>query len=172
MIERMETAHPTSCRSSTANNVWIRNRISARPRAAHATARNASNVNLGYPDSAWYAGTTAVGIAILPNARWFRYEWHIEYIGATAYRIYPRIYDDAGTLVYDYERFFQNDYPFSGSHSLRTWCEAGNAFGTTDSNLARNFGFGNEGPGGSTASMGYWYIGAAALSTTGWIGPR
>jgi uncharacterized repeat protein (TIGR01451 family) len=124
-----------------------------------------------YPLNVWSIGTPAQsGVDRLQNGVWYRYEWHMEYVTPTTYRIWPRIYNMAGNLLYDAERFFQSDYPQSGSFSLASWYAAGNSFGFTDVTLARRFGLGNEGPGGSTNTGGYWYHADVAISTSGWIG--
>lgn len=126
---------------------------------------------MSYPTNLWSIGTAGVvGRDRLPNGVWYRYEWHMEYVTSTTYRIWPRIYNMAGTLLYDATRFYQNDYPQSGTHSLSTWYSAGNTFGFSDVTLAQRFGLGNEGPGGSSNTGGYWYHADVALSTSGWIG--
>jgi uncharacterized repeat protein (TIGR01451 family) len=124
-----------------------------------------------YPTNFWAIGTpNRQGMDRLPNGVWYRYEWHMEYVTARTYRIWPRIYDMAGTLLYDATRFYQNDYPQSGTQSLASWYAAGNTFGLTDPQLARRFGLGNEGPANSASTGGYWYHADVAISTSGWIG--
>lgn len=124
-----------------------------------------------YPLNVWSIGTPAQnGVDRLANGVWYRYEWHMEYVTPTTYRIWPRIYNMADSLMYDATRFFQSDYPQSGNFSLATWYAAGNAFGFTDVSLGRRLGLGNEGPGGSTNTGGYWYHADVAISTSGWIG--
>jgi len=135
------------------------------------TYYTAAGASTTYPRNVWSIGTNGVvGRDRLAHGTWYRYEWHMEYVTSTTYRIWPRIYDMAGTLLYDATRFYQSDYPTSGTHSLATWYAAGNAFGFTDVALGRRFGLGNEGPGGSTSTGGYWYHADVALSTSGWIG--
>lgn len=135
------------------------------------TYYTSAGVSMGYPTNVWSIGTPGVfGRDRLAHGTWYRYEWHMEYVTATTYRIWPRIYDMGGTLLYDATRFYQSDYPSSGSHSLATWYAAGNTFGFTDVTLGRRFGLGNEGPGGSTNTGGFWYHADVALSTAGWIG--
>ena len=136
------------------------------------TSRDGNGVALGYPYSLWFPGVRpGAGPVQLENGRWYRYEYEIRYLTARSYRIYPRIYDMNGTLLYDYRTFFQNDNNGTTSKSLQTWYEADNrAFGITDPNLAKNIGIGNEGPGGSSDSRGYWYLASLALSTSSWIG--
>lgn len=119
-----------------------------------------------YPTYLWSAGTDA-----LSNGVWYRYEWMMEYVTPTTYRIHPRIYDLDGRLLFDEANFFQADYPQSGSDSLATWYAADLAFGFSDVALARNVGIGNEGPAGSASTGGYWYHADYAVSLEGWIGP-
>lgn len=124
-----------------------------------------------YPTNVWSMGTAGrQQLDFLPNGVWYRYEWMMEYVTPTTYRIWPRIYDMSDNLLYDATRFYQSDYPQSGAHSLASYYAAGNTFGLTDASMARRFGIGNEGPGGSTLSGMYWYHADVALSTTGWIG--
>lgn len=124
-----------------------------------------------YPTNIWFIGTAnQSAVARLAHGTWYRYEWHMEYVTPTTYRIWPRIYDMSGQLLFDANRFFQSDYPQSGPHSLASWYAAGNTFGFTDVNLGRRLGLGNEGPGGTTNTGGYWYHADVAISTAGWIG--
>jgi hypothetical protein len=117
-----------------------------------------------YPNNKWYGPA-------LDNGTWYRYEWQMEYVTPTTVRVHPRIYNMAGTLIHEASSFI-NDL---GSMNLQQWYDAGNTIplangGTPNAELARNFGMGNEGPGSSTATMGYWYYARFALSTAGWIG--
>ncbi len=124
-----------------------------------------------YPLNVWSMGTSGRStLDFLPNGVWYRYEWMMEYVTPTTYRIWPRIYDMAGTLLYDATRFFQSDYPQSGNQSLASFYAAGNTFGVTNAQMARAFGIGNEGPAVSNSTGGFWYHADVALSTTGWIG--
>jgi hypothetical protein len=137
------------------------------------TSRTGAGVSLPYPYNQWVPGASpGSGSVRLANATWYRYEWMKEYVSALAYRIYPRIYALAGGApLYDYTSFYQNDNADGpSSHSLESWYAAGNTFGVTDADLARNFGIGNEGPGGSSDSNQSWYLGSVRISTGGWIG--
>jgi trimeric autotransporter adhesin len=125
-----------------------------------------------YPYNAWRSPA-------LQNGVWYRYEWEMRYVTATTYRLFPRIYNAAGTLVYDHTSFQQNDYSGSSSLTLdRYYALDGGArtFGLGDSpsgasaELARNFGLGTEGPASASDTRGYWYYARFALSTSGWIG--
>ena len=128
------------------------------------TYYTSAGTGTSYPTNYWTIQSR------LSNGIWYRYEWEMEYVTPTTYRIWPRIYDMQGNLLFNASSYFQNDYPQSGPYSLTTWYAAGNTFGFSDVSLARHFGLGNEGPGGSTATGLYWYHAAVKLSTDGWIG--
>lgn len=124
-----------------------------------------------YPTNLWNPSIQGVGLASLSNGTWYRYEWMMEYVTPTTYRIHPRIYDMSGRLLHDEATYFQNDYPQSGTASLASWYTSGDAFGFSDVSLATRFGLGNEGPATSPSSGEYWYHADVALSLEGWIGP-
>ncbi len=136
------------------------------------TNRDEAGAALGYPFNNWRPGPSAGGgEAPLTNGVWYRYEWQIQYLSALVYRIYPRIYNMAGTLLYDYTSYYQNDNIGGTSKSLQTWYETdGKAFGITNASDAKDFGIGNEGPGGSSDNGQHWYIANVALSTSSWLG--
>jgi hypothetical protein len=125
-----------------------------------------------YPLNVFWAGTPKSGETRdhLPHGTWYRYEWMIEYVTLNSTRIWPRIYNMAGQLLYDANSFYQNDHPLSGSLSLAQHYANGYTIPIGDVQLARRFGLGNEGPGMSNASMEYWYIADVGLSLQGWIG--
>lgn len=115
--------------------------------------------------------------ALLTHGAWYRYEWMIEYINAISYRIWPRVYDMAGTLLYDASSYYHLDSQHQPNQTLAYFYEhelgpAGGTFGITNAELARNFGMGNEGPGGSSNTGGFWYHAQVALSLDGWIGDQ
>jgi hypothetical protein len=152
---------------------WARFATASGVKIGVGTSRDERGATLGYPYNLWFpANGPGREPVALQHGRWYRYEWEIRYVTAMSYRIYPRIYDMNGTLLYDYRSFYQNDNASgSASKSLQTWYEVDNrAFGITDPNLARNFGIGNEGPANSTDSGGSWYFASVALGTSGWLG--
>jgi hypothetical protein len=123
-----------------------------------------------YPFSQWSIGVAGVaGVSELPRGVWYRYEWEFRYITPTTYRIYPRIYSMAGTLLYSEASFFRADYPGSG-HSLQTYYDAGNSFVVNDTARARTYGHGNHGPPGGPDNGESIYTADLAFSTVGWIG--
>lgn len=106
---------------------------------------------------------------VFPHNTWFRYEWMVEYVTPTTFRLWPRLYNLAGTLVADASNFYQMSTPTQGTFTLASYYAAGNTFPIADVQLARNIGIGNEGrvPGNET---GRWYIANFGISTIGWIG--
>jgi hypothetical protein len=123
-----------------------------------------------YPYNAWAPGRPgSSGHLALAHRTWYRYEWHLEYVSATSYRIWPRVYDMAGNLLYDAATFVPSDYSGSG-HTLASWYAAGNSLRISDVELARHFGGGNEGPAGAPNTGEYYYFADMALSLSGWIG--
>jgi hypothetical protein len=116
---------------------------------------------------------------LLDHQTWYRYEWMIEYLTATTWRFYPRIYSPAGALLYD-----TNDYyMIAESTTLQNWYDTNGASGPEGESTGgvfgmhptegiarmRNLGIGNEGrPGPDTGK--HWYTADFALSLDGWIG--
>jgi len=117
-----------------------------------------------YPTNFWSPTT------FLQHGVWYRYEWHMEYVTSTTYRIWPRVYDMAGTLLLDASNYFENDASPTSGRTLAAHYAAGNTFGFSNVAAARRIGLGNEGPPGSPNNGLYWYHANLALSTSGWIG--
>jgi hypothetical protein len=136
-----------------------------------APARDGDNVPLGYPYYAWYPGIEGgAGDQEVALDTWYRYEWHIEYVNANDYRIYPRLYNAAGTLLYDADTY----YPVNASpatQSLTDYYGAGNVFGTVSTANAREFAVGYEGPGGAPDNGALLYLAGLKFTTGDWVGP-
>jgi uncharacterized repeat protein (TIGR01451 family) len=132
------------------------------------TYKDASGQFAGWPYSYWKLAGSGNNIR-LQNGTWYRYEWMMEYVSANTYRLWPRIYNMAGTLLYDADDYYNSDYP-SNPRTLRQHYDMGNVFGVSSTSSARNLGLGSEGPAGSSSTGGYWYHADVALSTAGWIG--
>lgn len=124
---------------------------------------------IGLGGQPWGPGTSGVGPDTLTNGVWYRFEWEIEYLTALTYRIYPRIYNAAGTLLYDVSSYYSALFPFT--QSLQAWYALGNSYSVTNATWAREFSMGNEGPATSTNNGEHWYYANVAISTSGWIGP-
>lgn len=135
-----------------------------------APARDGENVSLSYPYYAWYPGIeSGAGDQEVALDTWYRYEWFIQYTSADNYRIYPRLYNAAGTLLYDADTY----YPVNASpatESLTDYYAAGNVFGVVSTANAREFAVGYEGPGGAPDNSATLHLAALAFSTAGWIG--
>lgn len=121
------------------------------------------------PNDRWIPRDTPGGAyATLAQATWYRYEYHIEYLTATTFRLHPRVYSASGTLLYDSANYYTAVFP--GTTSLAAF-HAGGGFGTiTDVQTSRTFSIGTEGPGGSPDNGQYFYHAKLALSLSGWIG--
>lgn len=108
---------------------------------------------------------------VLQNGVWYRYEWHMEFLaGNTRYRLWPRVYNAAGTLLYDASNFYQQSTPTQGTATLASWYAAGNSFAVRNLSLMTNIGIGNEGRVPSPNNGQFWYVGNFAIGTAGWLG--
>jgi hypothetical protein len=106
--------------------------------------------------------------ALLTNGVWYRYEWHIEFLTALTYRIYPRIYNASDTLLYDATGYFSSDFPWT--QSLKAYYDGGGSFSIGNAEWAREFSLGNEGPNVSVDNGEHWYFADVAFSLDGWVG--
>lgn len=121
-----------------------------------------------YPTGRYYSPSLSKGT-------WYRFEWYVEYVTATTVKVWPRIYDLTGTLLYDSDDFRDDD----GGSSLTTfWASNTLTIGapddTADATEARNFTVGLEDPsnavGYNPGTPAYIYFAALDFSTTGWLG--
>ena len=124
-----------------------------------------------YPYNRWYPPALQTGT-------WYRYEYHMEFVTATTFRLWPRIYNMAGALLYDSDDFYTEQgtrtvnltqyYAASGMN--RTVPLGVLNTETSNPDVARHLGIGNEGNSTAANTGGYWYYAKLALSTAGWIG--
>ncbi len=122
-----------------------------------------------YPYNRWKIGTSGVFEPIrLTNGVVYRYECQVQFLTANTIRLYPRVYNAAGTLLYDASNFFITDFPFDVS--LQEWYDGGNSATLPSTAPTQIFSIGNEGPGGSSDNDESWSFAKLALSLTGWIG--
>lgn len=129
-------------------------------------------VNSSPGGTEWSQGIPASGYVPLDYNTWYRLEWQVIYPTASTYRVYPRIYSLAGTLLYDADTFLAPDSE-SGGQSLQSWYDASatNRFSiVTSLTDMRTVGLGSEGPSGGSDTGEYYYFAGYALSTTDWIG--
>lgn len=128
-------------------------------------------LRFAYPQNRWYTPE-------LPNDTWFRYEYMFEFVDATHYRVWPRVYNMAGTLLYTSDDFRREG---SGTQSLTEWYDIGGAnrsselAGIINGDIpnvtdAAKIGLGNPGPSGNTITGQYFYFAKFEVNTGGWIG--
>lgn len=149
--------------------LWNRNGyangVNIRMRFYYQSDGNPTSVSGPAPNQ-WTLSTGSSEI-LLSNATWYRYEWHMEYVTPTTYRLWPRVYEMDGTVpLYTADNYYANE----GALQLSAFYAGGGTWGFSDVELARNFGLGNEGPASGAESGEYWYHAALALATGGWIG--
>ena len=105
-------------------------------------------------------------------AQWYRFEWHVEIfdVANRSARIWPRIYDMAGTLVADASAYIQEAHPDSPL-TLQQWYDNGGFHRFTDLEMARKLGLGYEGPAGAADRGRKWYYAAVEIRSDTWAGP-
>lgn len=112
---------------------------------------------------------------------WYRSEIFIERVDATHMRMYPRLYNMAGDLLFDWDEFvniedpgetLQEYYTGGGSGTIGT-----DGSGRTIDDMFRHFGVGYEGSAGAAGTGQAWFYAGVkvvtGLSKTDalWIGP-
>jgi len=145
---------------------WARQGNGATTNFFMRTYYTAAGGSTSYPTNSWSPHSSQW----LSTGVWYRFEWHMEYITATTYRVHPRIYNMAGTLLHDENSYYQSDAALGSGLTLKAFYDAPNSFGFSDVNLATRVGVGNEGSTGNPADGDHWYHAEYALSLTGWIG--
>lgn len=114
--------------------------------------------------------------ALLPKRAWHRFEWHVEFVNVRAadadVRIWPRIYDQAGALLYDAETYRRAPgWCGSATETLAQFYARGGLLRFDDVSLSRAFGIGFEGK-PTTLAGSSWSYAAPAVGVGGWIGGR
>ena len=106
----------------------------------------------------------------LAQGVWYRFEWYVEFVSLTARtaRIWPRIYDMAGTLLYDASSFVAYN---QSTTTLQQYYDGGGTTRFSDLSLARRFGLGYEGTGGASDQGRRWFYAAVELRSDTWPGP-
>jgi hypothetical protein len=123
----------------------------------------------GYPLQHWGPGPR------LLNGQWYRLEYHVDFTDASHMRVHPRIYDAAGTLLYDDDDFQQENWgsssPWNGRNdwTLASFYAAGYTF-CVNPTVMNDFGMGNNGQSGATNTGRYWYFAAVEIRTDRWPG--
>jgi hypothetical protein len=121
-----------------------------------------------YPQGRFYSPALSKGT-------WYRFEWQIEYVTATTVRVWPRIYDLGGTLLYDSDDFRSDD---SFSDLTTFWRSNTLLLGAPDDAVnadeARDFSLGLEDPsdagGYDPATPAYIYVTGLDFSSSDWLG--
>lgn len=127
----------------------------------------------------WRLGDGAGHFLALANSAWHRYEWQVEYLTATTYRLHPRIFlagNNTSTPDYDENNYYNSNYETGNTRSLATHYNTfagsyGFEVGVGVTN-ARSIGYGYDDPGGSVDVDQKFYIALPALDLTDWIGTR
>jgi uncharacterized protein YjdB len=110
----------------------------------------------------------------LPQRAWYRFEWHVEFVDAAqrTYRMWPRIYDMAGRLLYDADSYVDIDAASAGrTETLGDFYRRGGLGVFNSLDLARRFGLGYEGTGNATDQGRRWFYAAVEIRSDTWPGP-
>jgi hypothetical protein len=107
----------------------------------------------------------------LPMRQWFRFEYYVEYINPTSLRarIWPRVYDFNGTLLYDASSFVS--HWDNGANVLAQFYANGGYVQLRNADLARRFSMGYEGTSGATDQGRRWFYAKVELRSDRWPGP-
>jgi hypothetical protein len=134
-----------------------------------------------YPISEWFIYDRSTRQRVQLRLReWYRLEYFVEYIDPVnhpeRFRLWPRVYDAQGTLLYDHNDFFMNDAfqaTFDGRNdwSLASWYQAGRYMIFDNLDHARNFMVGNNGQTQPVATNLPWYFAGVEIRTDRWAGP-
>jgi hypothetical protein len=113
---------------------------------------------------------------LIPSRTWHRFEWFVEFVNVRAndadVRIWPRIYDMNGTLMFDASTYRRAPgWCGSETETLQAFYGSGGLLRFNDLSLTRNFGVGYEGQNGVQAGN-TWYYAAAAVGVNDWVGAR
>jgi hypothetical protein len=106
---------------------------------------------------------------------WYRFEYHVDFVGANRVQVHPRVYDAAGTLLFSDADFQQEDYGSAAWNGSRTWTlasyyAAGHSF-CVEPRWVNDFGLGNNGQQGASDTRLPWYFAAVQIRTDRWPGP-
>ena len=121
----------------------------------------------------------------LSHGQWYRFEYSVHYTNANHIRVYPRVYDAAGNLLFSDADFKQQDYNAGGTWNgrsdwtLASYYAAGFDFCVDLTQLNRqgtglaatSFGMGNNGNFGAVDTGLYWYFSALQIRNDTWPGP-
>lgn len=109
---------------------------------------------------------------VLTAGTWYRYEYIIEWLDATRYRFYPRLYDMAGSLLNDHTTWRHSD----GAGTFAEYYAQGGFFTrsarSSNPNNIRNFSFGmgQAGTGGEVYYYAADFAAAVVNASTAYLG--
>lgn len=125
-------------------------------------------------DDTWGSkAATTCSLNGLQDSTWYRYEWRVQYVAADSVRVWPRIYSDSGTRIYDAENAATGAYTNISvpcSDSLADNLTTFRFRPLAGASAVRTFGLGWPTYGGSSRTDEPFYVGCFALDTAGWIG--
>jgi hypothetical protein len=108
-------------------------------------------------------GSSAVAVYLARNVT-YRFEWQVHRISDLSCNLHIRIFNSAGTLLYDDNDFFVNATQHLGQNPVLT---------LTDPQALDAWQLGTNGPGVNPSEdiVPMWYFGCAAVSRQNWVGP-
>lgn len=130
-----------------------------------------SNAADGYDATIrYYSGTPYADYAWKCDNRialrqWYRFEFFVEALSTTRFRVWPRVYDAAGTLVCQAANYRHLD---GGTRTLEQY---NNSSGGVPYTSLRRLALGYEGTGGNNGVGSRWYYAAVEVRTDTWPGP-
>lgn len=98
---------------------------------------------------------------------WLRYEWMLEFVTPSTYRVWPRV--RVGGAISEADAFISTNAADGGTQSLADWYMDGHTFGFTDVDAARVLGVGHQGVAGDADGGVQWFIADVRVSDVGWI---
>jgi hypothetical protein len=112
--------------------------------------------------------------APLALGKWYRLEYFVHYTNATHIQVHPRIYDDAGALIFSDAQFMQSDpggasWNGRSDWTLASYYAAGHDF-CVDPAFMNTFAVGNNGQQFATDTGKYWYFAGVQIRTDTWPG--
>jgi uncharacterized protein YjdB len=122
-----------------------------------------------YPVGYWHPPVT------LSLGTWYRFEYFVHWVDATHVQVHPRLYDAAGTLLYDDATYQQSDpgvasWNGSSNWTLASYYAAGYTFCVNPAWMS-SFGLGNNGQQGAVDTGLPWYFAGVQIRTDRWPGP-
>lgn len=114
--------------------------------------------------------------ARLARLAWYRMEYFVHWTSPTAIQVHPRVYDAAGTLLFQDADYQQSDFGSSGlwngsqTWTLASYYAAGRDF-CVHPEFLTGLGIGNNGQAGAADTGLPWYFAGVQIRTDRWPGP-